>query len=89
MKPEPQTANAPGVGFSDLLATPTEIPTTKAYQGICTVANIYGTEIAIVAGSAEALAAAWARLMPTVPFKTDKHQHVIVLSAKEPLFRCG
>ena len=69
------------------VVVPTGLLTTKAVVGLCTVANIEGTEIAIVAGSVEALAAAWARLVPTTSFKPDMHQHVVVLSAKEAIFK--
>lgn len=81
---KPKTPNR--VRSSELLATPVEIEETKAFRAVCTVAHLGGTEIAILGGSVEAIAAAWVRLVPSVPFRPDKYQHVIVLSVKEPVF---
>ena len=85
----PETANGAAARSTDRLAAPVQIEKTAAYRGVTTIANIYGTEIALVAGSVEALAMAWARLMPDTPFNPNVTQEVVLLSAKLPIFNAA
>ncbi len=77
----------PAVSSKELLAEPVDISSIRAFKGVCTKAIVEGSEIGLFAGSVEALAMAWSRLMPHVPFDANVHQEVVLISAKEAIFR--